>query len=192
MSDAIREHVNIIRSVFVRQGSADYIGEAVSQLEHASQAAQLAQQEGYQPDIILAAFLHDVGHLLGAENANEMMGPYGSANHENIAAEFLHDLGFSDKICRLVQGHVATKRYLTYRYPEYFEQLSEASRATLQHQGGSMNETEAAQYEADPLFALHLKMREWDDKAKEVGVPLIDLEYIFSMAEQHLINEHTM
>lgn len=78
-------------------------------------------------------------------------------------------------MARLVQYHVEAKRYLTLRQPGYYQRLSEASRRTLEYQGGVMSEAEADAFERDPLFSVSLRMREWDERAKEVGAPLIDL-----------------
>ncbi|QVM93910.1 HDIG domain-containing protein [Pseudomonas entomophila] len=164
----------IIRATFAlyeRHGSADYIGEAITQLEHMSQAAQLAMAEGYDDEVVLAAFFHDIGHLCEGED----MGGYGVVSHERIGAEYLRRCGFGERMARLVQYHVEAKRYLTLRQPGYYERLSEASRRTLAYQGGVMSDAEADAFEKDPLFAVSLRMREWDEMAKEVEVPVMDL-----------------
>ena len=53
-----------IRDVFERYGELAYSGEPVSQLEHALQTAQRAEQDGAPDTLITAALLHDLGHLL--------------------------------------------------------------------------------------------------------------------------------
>ncbi|BBH43773.1 phosphonate degradation HD-domain oxygenase [Pseudomonas sp. KU43P] len=159
-------------AIYERHGSDDYIGEAITQLEHMSQAAQLAMAEGFDDEVVLAAFFHDIGHLCGGEGD---MGGYGVVSHERIGAEYLRRCGFSERMARLVQYHVEAKRYLTLRQPGYYARLSEASRRTLEYQGGVMTEAEADDFERDPLFKVSLRMREWDEQAKEVGVPVIDL-----------------
>ncbi|UPT65991.1 MAG: hypothetical protein M0D57_16015 [Sphingobacteriales bacterium JAD_PAG50586_3] len=87
----------------------------------------------------------------------------------------MKSLGFSDTVCNLVRGHVQAKRYLTYKHPTYYEKLSEASKQTLEYQGGRMTSEEAASFEADPLFDWHLKMRAWDEQAKLEGQALPDM-----------------
>jgi len=159
-------------ALYDRHGSDDYIGEAITQLEHMSQAAQLAMAEGFDDEVVLAAFFHDIGHLCGGDAS---MGGYGVVSHERIGAEYLRRCGFGERMARLVQYHVEAKRYLTLRRPGYYQQLSEASRRTLEYQGGVMSEAEADAFERDPLFAVSLRMREWDEMAKEVGVPVVDL-----------------
>jgi HD superfamily phosphodiesterase len=55
-----------IISLFMNYGSADYIGEPVSVLDHSLQAAALARdRHPLDQDLIIAALLHDIGHLLG-------------------------------------------------------------------------------------------------------------------------------
>ncbi|MEB6588916.1 HDIG domain-containing protein [Pseudomonas asiatica] len=160
-------------ALYERHGSDDYIGEAITQLEHMSQAAQLAMAEGFDDEVVLAAFFHDIGHLCGGAAS---MGGYGVVSHERIGAEYLRRCGFGERMVRLVQYHVEAKRYLTLRQPGYYQRLSEASRRTLGYQGGMMNEAEADVFERDPLFEVSLRMREWDERAKEVGVPVVDLD----------------
>lgn len=159
--------------LYERFGASDYIGEPVSQFEHMSQTAQLAMAEGCDDEVVLAAFFHDIGHLCaeGAEN----MGGYGVVSHERLGADYLREAGFSERLARLVEYHVQAKRYLTLREPGYYAQLSEASRRTLEYQGGVMSEAEADAFAADPLCALSLRMRRWDELAKEVAVPVTDL-----------------
>ncbi|HXN15238.1 MAG TPA: HD domain-containing protein, partial [Usitatibacter sp.] len=53
-----------IGMLFRNHGQIAYSGEAVTQLEHALQTAQFAEREGAAAELITAAFLHDLGHLL--------------------------------------------------------------------------------------------------------------------------------
>jgi putative nucleotidyltransferase with HDIG domain len=166
----------------------DYIGEKVSQLEHACQAAQLAGAEGYDADVILAALFHDIGHLCEFIMPVHKMNEFGIIDHEKLGAGYLREKGFSEKIARLVESHVAAKRYLTYKNPDYFNRLSDASKYTLQQQGGPMNETEAELFEQDSLHHLFIKLREWDDKAKLEQQPIPALDFYKRLATQHLQN----
>lgn len=173
--------------LYEQYGEADYIDEPVSQVQHASQAAELAAEEGYDDEMILAAFFHDIGHLTEFIMPVEQMDGKGVADHEKIGADFLREKGFSEKICRLVQSHVEAKRYLTYRHPDYYEKLSPASKLTLLHQGGVMNETEATEFESDALHPLYIKLRDWDDMAKEMHKPVPALSKYREMAIEHLL-----
>ncbi|CAI8790439.1 phosphonate degradation HD-domain oxygenase [Pseudomonas sp. IT-P4] len=163
-------------SLYERFGDSDYIGEPVSQIEHMSQGAELAIAEGFDDEVILAAFFHDIGHIC-AESA-ENMGGLGVVSHERLGADYLRRAGFSERMARLVEYHVQAKRYLTLKEPGYYERLSEASRRTLEYQGGVMTEAEAQAFEKDPLCAVSLRMRQWDELAKETNVSLLDLDIL--------------
>ncbi|MBJ9974653.1 HD domain-containing protein [Pseudomonas sp. S75] len=164
--------IDSLFALYERHGADDYIGEAITQLEHMSQVAQLAMDEGFDDEVVLAGFFHDIGHLCGGV---ARMGGFGVAGHERIGAHYLRRCGFSERLARLVEYHVQAKRYLTLRRPGYYRCLSEASRRTLQYQGGVMSEAEADAFERDPLFSVSLRVREWDERAKQVGVPPMDL-----------------
>ncbi|MEO6843843.1 MAG: phosphohydrolase, partial [Ginsengibacter sp.] len=90
------------------------------------------------------------------------------------------------RITKLIESHVAAKRYLTYKNPAYFEKLSDASKGTLNFQGGRMNEEEAKAFEKDEWFELYITLRGWDEQAKEENVPLPDLQKYREMMVQHL------
>lgn len=175
-----------IISLYEIHGGSDYAGEPVTQLQHMVQAGILARKQGYDEDVILAAFLHDVGHISEAANGENEMNGFGIKDHEEIGAEFLFEKGFSEKIVRLVASHVEAKRYLTFADPGYYSQLSEASKITLNFQGGMMDEEEARKFEQDPLFPMIIKMRKWDEEAKVVDAPLLPLEYFRTLIVEHL------
>src|SRR5580692_802775 len=166
---------NEIMDLYAGYGGNEYAGEKVTQLEHMVQAAQLAEEQGYDEEVILAAFLHDIGHISEAAKGDESMSAlqakrgmngFGIIDHEELGAEFLREKGFSKKIVRLVESHVEAKRYLTVKDPAYYAQLSDASKKTLEFQGGPMTTEEAAAFEQYPLFPLIIQMRKWDEQAK--------------------------
>lgn len=172
----MERNAQVIADVFAlyeRFGDSDYIGEPVSQIEHMSQASQLAMAEGYDDEVVLAAFFHDIGHIC-ADSVENMDG-FGVVSHERLGADYLRRAGFSERMARLVEYHVQAKRYLTLKEAGYYERLSEASRRTLEYQGGVMTAEEAEAFEQDPLCAVSLRMRQWDELAKEMHVPVIDL-----------------
>lgn len=170
--------VEEVFGLYVTKGHEDYIGEPVSQLEHMSQAAQLAIAEGFDDEVVLAAFFHDIGHLCVSSGQAGSMGGFGNVSHERIGADYLRRLGFPERIAKLVENHVQAKRYLTFRDPNYFAQLSDASKRTLEFQGGDMTAAEAEAFEKDELFELSIRMRRWDELAKEEHVPIMDLAEI--------------
>jgi phosphonate degradation associated HDIG domain protein len=175
-----------IITLYRQFGDEDYIGEPVSQIEHMCQCAQLAETEGYDEEVILAAFFHDIGHLCEHIMPVKQMDGYGIVDHEKLGADYLRSKGFSETIASLVENHVQAKRYLTLRYPDYYDQLSLASKKTLEFQGGRMTQDEAISFEADPLFELHVKLRRWDEKAKLEHQPLPSLDKYETMMIRHL------
>jgi phosphonate degradation associated HDIG domain protein len=184
--DRIAAMVDEIFDLYLAFGSSDYIGEPVSQIEHMCQAAELAQAEGHDDEVVLAAFFHDIGHLCEHVMPVELMDGLGVMDHEGVGERFLLERGFSERIARLVRSHVEAKRYLTARDIEYFQRLSDASRQTLALQGGRMSPEEADAFEQSPDFPLYIRMRQWDDMAKETGKPLPDLSIYRAMAIAHL------
>lgn len=182
------ETADYIISLYQQFGDEDYIGEPVSQLEHMCQCAMIAEKEGYPDDIILAAFFHDIGHFCEHIMNTAQMDGYGVVDHEKLGAEFLLENGFAPSVASLVRNHVQAKRYLTYQFPEYYNNLSEASKKTLEFQGGRMTADEAKQFERDPLFELHIKLRRWDEQAKLEHQELPALDKYRDMIIQHLNN----
>lgn len=177
--------VNEIFELYEQHGNEEYIGEPLSQLEHMAQTAALAEKDGYDDEVVLAAFFHDIGHLCSHETGSDMNG-FGAMDHEQLGAAYLKERGFSDRVVFLVKGHVAAKRYLTYKFPQYFKKLSEASRQTLIFQGGIMSKEEAAAFESNPDANLMLKMRTWDDLAKQEHVPIQNLAELRQLTLMHL------
>ena len=175
--------VDLVFTFYEKFGNKDYIGEPVSQTEHMVQAAMLAEKDCKSKKIILAALFHDIGHLIGfdEEIPFESMDNLGIQDHEKIGAIFLRKLNIPSPIPELVEGHVQAKRYLTFKDPEYYNKLSEASKGTLKHQGGPMTESEAFGFETNKLYRDMINLRSYDEKAKEINMVIKDLNYYKEM-----------
>jgi len=187
-SEKADKAVTTIMDMFAKAGTFDYIGEPISQAQHALQAAELAQRAGAPADVILAALLHDVGHMVGAMDPKlPAMSDVGTMNHEAVGANFLRSLGLSEKICQLVLRHVDAKRYLCFMNKGYFAKLSEASKKTLSYQGGPMDEAEAARFDDDPLKRTIILMRTWDEAAKRVNWTGPQLVAYADILRQHVV-----
>lgn len=178
-------------SIYQKAELMDYIGEPVSQLAHMQQAGWLAQKSGADDELILAAFLHDFGHICAPTNAPQMEG-LGVLHHEKIGAEYLQRYGFSARVTNLVELHVQAKRYLCWKNPKYHQNLSPASRGTLEFQGGPMNDTTAKKFEKNPLFKDILKIRAWDEAAKKHNGEGLSLSNFKEIAHRHLQQENKM
>jgi [1-hydroxy-2-(trimethylamino)ethyl]phosphonate dioxygenase len=167
--------VEEICGLFAARGSAAYFGEPVSQQEHALQAAWLAEEEGAKDSLVVAAVLHDIGHLL--HDLPETIADTGvDAQHEEIGNGWLMR-HFGPEVTEPVRLHVAAKRYLCAVEPEYFAELSPASVQSLELQGGPMGTEEVAEFEANPFWRDAVLLRRWDDRAKVSGWEVPGLEH---------------
>lgn len=134
-----REVVRTLFSYLEAQGQTDYMGEAVSQLEHSLQTAELAASNGANDNTVLGALLHDVGRFIPEAASLPRMiaadGCYiGTESHEQVGEKFLRNLGFPAEVCDLVGAHVWAKRYLCATEPGYWESLSKLSKTSLELQ----------------------------------------------------------
>jgi phosphonate degradation associated HDIG domain protein len=174
MSSERGQIVEQVLRLFRERGDSEYGGEAVTQREHALQAAHYASLTGASPALVAAALLHDIGHLLHdlPENAPDQGV---DDRHEELGAKWLLRW-FGPDVAEPVRMHVAAKRYLCAAEPAYLRHLSEPSRHSLQLQGGPMASGEADQFRASPHFAAAVLLRRWDEAAKVPGmaVPGID------------------
>jgi phosphonate degradation associated HDIG domain protein len=182
----IKERVGEIFAMYDSLGAGQYVGEKISLLEHMSQSAQLAVRAGADAEVILAAFFHDIGHMCIKRSAENDMDGLGTIMHEKVGADYLRRTGFPERIAILVENHVQAKRYLTARHPEYYRTLSPASKQTLALQGGPMSEAEARSFETSPHFESSIQLRKWDEQAKRIQVPIIDLNAMMALAEKVL------
>jgi phosphonate degradation associated HDIG domain protein len=181
----VESAVDRIFALLERAAHADYVGERVSQLAHALQAAHLAERAGAPDHEVFAALLHDIGHVCAAEGSASM-GGHGVAHHEDVGADYLAELGLGRDVTELVRGHVAAKRYLVSARPEYRARLSDASRITLEHQGGAMTSAECEAFASAPGFEAVLRVRAWDEAAKELGAEVPGLEHYRVRLERRL------
>jgi phosphonate degradation associated HDIG domain protein len=156
-----------IAALFERRGAGSYFGEKVSMLEHALQAAYFARAEQAPPALVVAALLHDVGHLL--EDVPDDINDWKvDARHEAVGGAWLAR-HFGPEVWEPVELHVAAKRYLCAAEPAYAARLSEASVITLRLQGGPMSAAEVAGFEARRFHRDAVRLRHWDDQGKIGG-----------------------
>ncbi|HTX23441.1 MAG TPA: hypothetical protein VMD03_02185 [Steroidobacteraceae bacterium] len=157
-----------IVALFGRRGSEAYFGEPVSMTEHALQAADAAQREHAPASLVLAALLHDVGHLVD-DVPDDLADWTADARHEEVGGRWLA-MRFAPDIYEPVRLHVPAKRYLCAVDPSYVAQLSPASVHTLELQGGPMSPGEVAAFEKQRFFAEAVRVRRWDDQGKRAGL----------------------
>ena len=161
--------VDDIIELFATKGREPY-GEDVSVAEHGLQCAALADREGADEALVVAALLHDVGHLI--EDPDDRFGVH---RHDVGGAAFLAR-HFQEAVVAPVRLHVAAKRYRVAADPGYAARLSAASTHTLAHQGGPMSPDEVVAFEAEPHREAALRLREWDDSGKIEGLTVAPVE----------------
>ncbi len=178
------EIVNQIMEMFAVAGQAAYYGEAVSQTEHALQSANLAVQANAANELIVAALLHDVGHML--RGSDETTAKRGIDDvHEELGAAWL-ERHFGPTVTGPVRLHVAAKRYLCAVDSAYLSGLSSASQLSLRLQGGRFSPGAARAFESEPHFVEAVALRRWDDAAKVAGLTVPGLEHYRDMMESVL------
>lgn len=192
MNAALSPTTQEIIDLFERHGHHAY-GEGISKLSHSIQAGMIAHAWGYEDELVLAAFLHDIGHLAPLDFPPEKvshMGDYGVDQHDLLGADYLSKKGFSAKIQATVRNHVAAKRYLCHKDPAYFEKLSEASKQTLAYQGGPMDAAEAVMFEQDSFFEASIRIRKTDEAAKMLDFEVLDEHWnkLISLLEKYRPN----
>lgn len=156
-----------ILDLFKRRGHLAYDGEGITQWQHAWQCGRLARLAGAPPALQLAAWLHDLGHLLtGLDGTPTLRGH--DDRHEATAARVLEPL-FGRAVSEPVAWHVQAKRYLVSAHPGYFERLSADSVRSLALQGGPMDDAACAAFRQRAFAEDAIRLRAWDDAGKDPG-----------------------
>lgn len=146
-------------------GGRRYGGEEVSQLEHALQCATLAQESDAPESLIVAALLHDIGHLVNPRDEGAAAAGIDAA-HEKVGAAYLARW-FGPPVTAPVAQHVDAKRYLCQAEEGYFRRLSDESVRSLAVQGGPFTAVEADTFIAGPYAEAAVALRRWDEAAKD-------------------------
>jgi phosphonate degradation associated HDIG domain protein len=149
------------------KGGRAYEGEGVSQLEHALQSAQRAEEAGASQELVCAALLHDIGHLLNDRGETPTLRGIDDL-HQYAALPFLRPC-FPESVLGPIRLHVDAKRYLCATRPGYHDQLSDDSKRSLELQRGVFAPAEAERFIRQPHAADAVKVRLWDDAAKISG-----------------------
>ena len=167
--------VDEICDLFATKGHAAYVGEPVSQLEHALQAAHHAEQSGASPSLVVAALLHDIGHLV--HKLPEDAADHGiDTRHEQLGQAWLARY-FGPEVTEPIRLHVPAKRYLCATDAAYLDQLSPASLHSLSLQGGPLDEAGCQEFEQNPHYRQAVALRRWDDLAKIPGMQVAGLDH---------------
>ncbi|CAH2925070.1 MAG: HD phosphohydrolase-like protein [uncultured Paraburkholderia sp.] len=174
--------VSDIRSLFQQYGHIAYSGEPVTQLQHALQSGALAEEAGADEALVVAAFLHDLGHLLNLQGET----PTGRGIddlHQYFALPFLRPV-LPDAVLEPIRLHVDAKRCLCAIDGTYFGRLSADSVRSLELQGGIFTREEADAFLQKQYAQDALRLRKWDDRAKEENRTTPDLNHYLGVVER--------
>jgi phosphonate degradation associated HDIG domain protein len=172
MSDPLRQE---LLDIFVGRATKRYGLSAINQLQHALQAAALAEADAAPPATVLASLLHDVGHMihqLGEDPAARGVDDV----HEELGAKWLAER-FGPEVSEPVRLHVAAKRYLCTVESDYFGKLSPDSVRSLKLQGGTMSAGELDAFRANPHHAEAVRLRRYDEAAKDPRATTPDFDH---------------
>jgi len=180
--------IDAILNTFDARGDLAYGSEPVTQRQHALQSATLAEAEGATPELIAAALLHDIGHILDTDALPEGDDEDLDDAHERRASEWLlrH---FGPEIADPVRLHVAAKRYLCSIDSSYEGMLSPTSHKSYLDQGGPMDPAERSAFEDETHYEQALRLRRWDDLAKDPQLETQPISHFRSVLEQCLKGE---
>lgn len=157
-----------IRWLFLAHGEDIYGAEAVTQQQHALQCAHLAELAGASPELVAAALLHDLGHLIKTGTPARQAGKLRTVDdaHQYMAVPFLRGV-FTDAVIEPIRLHVDAKRYLCFVDKHYRASLSHVSQHSLELQGGPFTLDQARDFVARPFASDAVALRRWDDLAKD-------------------------
>lgn len=178
MSDTLRQE---LLEIFAGRATRRYGLSDVNQLQHALQAAALAEADGASPATVLASLLHDVGHMihgLGEDPAARGVDDV----HEQRGADWLAER-FGPEVSEPVRLHVAAKRYLCSVESDYFGKLAPDSVRSLTLQGGLMSAEEVEVFRAHPQHAEAVRLRRYDEGAKDPHARTPDFDHFLRHVE---------
>jgi phosphonate degradation associated HDIG domain protein len=165
-------------------GRREYGHEAISQLEHALQCATLAQDANECDETVVAALLHDLGHLIESEHASDLVDPRTRDDlHQYIALPFLKGL-LPESVLAPIRMHVDAKRYLCSVEPGYAENLSPASQRSLALQGGYFTQSQARSFLIKDFASEAIRLRRYDDQAKRPRMKTLPLSHFLDLITQ--------
>jgi [1-hydroxy-2-(trimethylamino)ethyl]phosphonate dioxygenase len=174
--------IDEVLALFERYGGRHY-DEDLSQRAHAEQTAALAAAAGASDEVVVAALLHDVGHLLEVADRQGPRDRSVDQRHESVGAAWLASL-YGPAVTAPIALHVRAKRYLCAVDPSYHDGLSAGSVASLERQGGPLTSDDVAAFEANPGWEGAVALRRWDDQAKVLDLAVAPIESYRNLLER--------
>ena len=175
--DEVIEHLELLATMLSAES------DEFTELDHGLQtAAHLEAEHADDHELLVAGLIHDLAHPWD--------GP-GQPRHAFMGADAVRSV-LGERVASLIEGHVPAKRYLVAARPDYFALLSPDSVMTLERQGGAMDESEAAAFEADPHFEAMVALRIADDHAKVPNAVVPRLEHWIPSLRTVALNQRPM
>lgn len=175
--------IESISEIFDKRGENQYGVEEVNQLQHALQCGLLAQKAGAKPTQIVAALLHDIGHIFEGSHLPDSLEENFDDKHELRANGWLKKY-FGPEVADPIRLHVPAKRYLCTVDTSYESKLSPTSYKSYLDQGGRMNDDERTKFEKEPYYKEALDLRKWDDLGKDPNLQTPALSHFFEVMDK--------
>ncbi len=179
--------IEFIVHCFETKGDGVYGDEQVTQRQHALQSAKLATDNQACDSLVAAALLHDLGHILADNPMPDSRQKNLDDRHEYRAYDWLVE-AFGKAVAEPIGNHVLAKRYLCTMEPGYLDKLSPTSHKSYLDQGGPLPPAACRQFEASAFFEASLRLRRWDDLAKDPHLQTPTLESYIPLLERLLAN----
>jgi len=179
--------IDKIISNFINNKSL-YIGEKVTISEHMIQSAMIAENAKSSSSLICSCLLHDYGHFI-LEDPDKLVSQNLDGKHEDIAFNFLKSY-FKPEVTEPIKLHVSAKRYLC-REKSYYNLLSNASKVSLELQGGKMNNDEAQKFILLKHYKEAITLRQYDERGKIPNMKIKSINNYKELIVNHLLNQQT-
>ncbi|MFM8174482.1 MAG: HD domain-containing protein [Pirellulaceae bacterium] len=177
--------IEFIVQCFETKGDGVYGDEQVTQRQHALQSAKLAVDHHACDSLVAAALLHDLGHILADDPMPDSRQKNLDDRHEYRAYDWLVE-AFGKAVAEPIGNHVLAKRYLCTTEAGYLEKLSPTSHKSYLDQGGPLPPAACRQFEASEFFEDSVRLRRWDDLAKDPHLQTPTLESYIPLLERLL------
>ena len=183
-AEAPMDALMLIGKLFAERGIRRQFGHQVCPLEHALQTARLAVAGAASDALVVAALLHDIGHIVDATPESIVDAGF-DTRHEEVGHRFLSRY-FGSDVVEPVRLHVAAKRYLCAVDDVYALHLPDASRRSLALQGGAMPDAETMAFAENPYATDAVALRVWDDEARQPGLKVPPLSAYLRYLQREL------
>ena len=97
---------------------------------------------------------------------------------------------FKTKVTEPIKLHVSAKRYLC-REKSYYNLLSNASKVSLELQGGKMNDDEAQKFILLKHYKEAITLRQYDERGKIPNMKIKSINDYKELIVNHLLNQQT-